>query len=514
MPRGGREPGSCERAGVFTASRGVDVTRARSARWVGTSIGALALVQSRSMREGEEVDELHARVAQLEAENARLRGLLGLDHREPAGSVPAWKPTLFAFEPDEQRPTPVDRHSDPAAKIALFRLLFVGRDDVFALAWSSLRSGKKGWSPAVVGGPANARRPDRQYEPLTDEVVEQHLSGLHHVGLYPLLRSDGCRLLACDFDGGGWALDALAYLDAARDCGLPAVLERSRSGDGAHVWIFFARTVPASSARRIGVHLLREAMTTRAELDLSSYDRLFPTQDFMPKGSFGNLIALPLHGASRRVGTTVFLDPGSLEPYEDQWAFLSSVEIVSAETVAELANTFGELAAGPDAATYRRPSRRIDDVASTTLHAVAGAMLGVDRIGAPPALLAGLKHLASIHNPDFYEKERLRFSTHDTPRFIRAYRESMDRLYLPRGLRDKAVKMIAEAGSTLDVVEPVEALEPIGVSLRADLRAEQAEASDALVRHRLGVLVAPPGAGKPGALVMRHRSSRTARSSR
>jgi len=152
------------------------------------------------------------------------------------------------------------------------------------------------------------------------------LAGGFHAGLYPLLRGDSCRLLVCDFDGPGWAPDALAYLDAAHSEGIPAALERSRSGDGGHVWVFFAGKVPAASARRIGVHLLREAMTVRADLDLASYDRLFPAQDFMPKGQFGNLIALPLHGGCRKRGTTLFLDPASLEPFEDQWAFLSTIE--------------------------------------------------------------------------------------------------------------------------------------------------------------------------------------------
>ncbi len=391
----------------------------------------------------------------------------------------------------------MDKNSPAELKIALFRSLFSGRDDVYALRWESARTGKKGWSPAVVGGWANAKKPRRQYLPFSEDVVEFHLAGGSHVGLYPLRQGDECRLLACDFDGTGWVLDSLAYLDAAAAIGVPVALERSRSGDGAHTWTFFSGPVPAASARRLGVHILREAMEVRAELDLSSYDRLFPTQDFVPKGSFGNLIALPLQGECRRQETTVFLDPANLEPYEDQWAFLASVPRMSPEAVVQLEKALLPVAAGPDDTQYRRPGKsgptqKPPDV----IPAVSGAMLEIDRIGVPPALLAALKHLASLHNPDYYEKERLRFSTWNTPRFLRCYAETIDRLHLPRGIRDQAVRMVVDAGSTLDVVDACNTPGQIDVSLQADLTDRQERALDALVPHDLGVLVAPPGSGK------------------
>ena len=187
--------------------------------------------------------DLARRVAELERENRLLRHLLGIDARPSL--TPAWEPTLFTGQANTT-PRAVNRRSPPEEKVALFRALFRGRDDVYALRWENARTGRKGWSPAVKGGWVNARKPDREHLPMGDRVVADHLGGVHHAGLYPLLDDDSCQLLACDFDGPGWALDALAYLDAAQAAGVPVVLERSRSGDGGHVWVFFADPVPAS----------------------------------------------------------------------------------------------------------------------------------------------------------------------------------------------------------------------------------------------------------------------------
>lgn len=193
-------------------------------------------------------------VEALRAENARLRSLLGLDERATASPVAPWRGVLFAdlLSATTIEQALIDRSSPRAAKVSLFRSLFAGRDDVHALRWENTRTGKAGWGPAVRGGWANARRSDREYLPFDGEVAERHLSGALHAGVYPLLSGDTCRLLACDFDGPGWALDALAYLDAARATGVPAYLERSSSGDGGHVWVFFMVPVAAAAARRIG----------------------------------------------------------------------------------------------------------------------------------------------------------------------------------------------------------------------------------------------------------------------
>jgi superfamily II DNA or RNA helicase len=439
------------------------------------------------------VDEVIA----LRAENQRLRSLLGLDEPSRHEVTAPWEPTLFVDSDRQGLKGDINGSSPAKSKIALFHHLFAGREDVYALRWESSRTGKKGWSPAVVGGWANAKKPGRAYLPLDEGVVESHLAGESHLGLYPLRRGDECRLLACDFDGKGWVLDALAYLDAAALIGVPVALERSRSGEGAHTWTFFSGPVPAASARRLGVHILRQAMEVRAELDLSSYDRLFPTQDFVPKGTFGNLIALPLQGECRRQGNTVFLDPASLEPYEDQWAFLASIPRMSPEALAVLEKTLTPVVAGPDGTRNWRPGALgAHQKPPEVIRAFSGAMLVIDRIGVPPALVAALKHLASLHNPEYFEKERLRFSTWKTPRFLRCYGETIDQLLLPRGIADQAARMVGEAGSKLEVTNVCSSPKSIDVSLQADLTDRQQSALDALIPHQLGVLVAPPGSGK------------------
>ena len=434
-----------------------------------------------------------AEIVALKAENDRLRSLLGLDRPLLAEPAAAWEPTLFVESIAERTPAPGAGSLSRVGKVALYRSLFVGREDVHALRWEN-PSGKSGWSPAVEGGWSHARTPAREYLPLTDKVLEAHLTGRSTVGLYPLLHGDHCRLLACDFDGSSWALDALAYVEVCRERSIPAVLERSRSGDGAHVWVFFAGNVAASVARTIGAGVLRAAMELRAEIDLASYDRLFPAQDFMPKGSFGNLIALPLQGMSRRSGTTVFLDPSTLEPFDDQWAFLATVPKLSVAAATSIAAATDPIALGPGTRprTTIAPNRPIPPVVRARL----GAMLSIERIGLPPSLISALKHLASLHNPEFYERERLRLSTHATPRFVRCYREELDLLHVPRGLQVDIERLLSAAGSRLDVADARIAAEPIDLTFNGVLTDVQQAGFDATVGHDIGVIEAPPGIGK------------------
>ena len=441
--------------------------------------------------ERQRVIKLMAELEELRADNARLRDLLGLTNRLGDGHQHAWAPTLFTRPAD----TPaVDSSATLENKLALMRSLFGARSDVFALRWENASSGRSGWSPAIRGGWAD-KRSKKEYLPLTDTVLANHLNGDATVGIYPLLYDDTCTLLACDFDGGTWALDALAYLDACHRVDVPAVIERSRSRNGAHVWVFFNGPVSATTARSLGTSLLRLAMTERAELDLSSYDRFFPSQDFMPKGSFGNLIALPLQGERLLHGATAFLDPTTMKPWPDQWSFLSSVARLGPAAAVALADSLRPVDAGP--ALTMAVLAKIDGPAPPpVIRARFGATLSIERSGLPPALVAALKHLASIHNPVFYEKQRMRFSTWDTPRFIRCYEEDLEWIHIPRGLAERVGELIVGVGSQLDVRDVRPQHQGIGYEFLGKLRPHQRDAVDAATSHDLGVIVAPPGTGK------------------
>ena len=451
----------------------------------------------------EEVDGLRAEVVELVAQRAAA---VPARHHEPrSGRSDAI--AAGSQQAAEHRAVSVDRHSQGETKLALYRELFRGRGDVYARRWESPSKATSGWSP-VHAGNRSTPRDERRYLPLTDEVVTAHLEGRQTIGLYPLLTDDSCELLACDFDGTSWQLDVRAYVEVAEMVGLPTAVEISRSGDGAHVWIFFTARVAAADARAMGAALLREAIALRGELDLDSYDRFFPSQDHLPERGFGNLIALPLQGTSRRErNTTTFVDPVTFEPWPDQFAFLSSVRRVTPAQVKQIVSQLRPVTVGPETQLHRSAIRD-EPTPPDTIEARLGAMLAIRRAGIPSGLYATLKHLATLHNPEFHKNENLRLSNHATPRFIRCYVEDLEHLHLPRGLTDQAATLVSDAGSRLVVTD--ERAEPptIDVSFTGELQQMQVPAVARMAQHELGILEAPPGAGKTVmacALIAEHR---------
>ncbi|MHC4670687.1 MAG: TOTE conflict system archaeo-eukaryotic primase domain-containing protein, partial [Planctomycetota bacterium] len=244
------------------------------------------------------------RLASLEREEAETRARLEALGRELAEGESGGAHSSAAAA-DVPRAVP----ETPDEKVALFASLFRGRADVFARRWENRRTGKTGYAPACanewVRGVCEKPRircgecPNQAFLPLSDGEILAHLQGRQVVGLYPLLQDESCWLLAADFDRACWKEDVLGFAETCRARNLPVAIERSRSGNGAHAWIFFTSPVPTSTARRVGCALLTETMARRHALAMGSYDRLFPNQDTLPRGGFGSLIALPLQLEAR-----------------------------------------------------------------------------------------------------------------------------------------------------------------------------------------------------------------------
>lgn len=293
-------------------------------------------------------------------------------------------------------------------------------------------------------------------------------------------------------------LDALAYLKAARASKIPAALEVSQSGRGAHVWIFFAQATAAAAARQIATSLLSEAIQLRGNMSLTSYDRLFPSQDVHTGRGMGNLIAAPLNGLRRQHGTTLFLDPATLEPFDDQWAYLSSIAQLSANEVAALTRRLAGPRVGHEVRRLQLPtSSRIVPRPAAIIRATFAARLMLTAVDLGPAMISAVKHAASIPNPEFQARQRARRSTWDTTRFLRSYDETLEGdLILPRGLFSLLTTLVESAGSTLHIDD----IRVPGVSQEfvcsTELRPAQIEALHELSSHDTGVLIAPPGSGK------------------
>lgn len=424
----------------------------------------------------------------------------------------------------------------PAEKIALFLDLFGTRRSVYPKRWAKEKSGKSGYSPACDNEwrPVICQKPKvkcteclhQRFPPLDERAIEAHLRGTHTLGVYAIGTDDTCRFLAADFDGDGWKDDVLAYREAAERIGVTAAIERSRSGNGAHAWIFFAEPVPAVAARRLGTILVAKASALRPTLGLSAYDRLFPNQDTLPVGGFGNLIALPLAKDPRQHGNTLLVD-AQMEAFEDQWAYLAGLPRIGRESLERiLARTAPltpvtapsidrlaldhEFVLQSDAAVLDLSHPRIrNGMISGEVTVRIDAQIHVPR-SLPVPVLAALRRLATFPNPVFHEKLRLRFSTFDTPRFIFAGEWHPDRLVLPRGVWDQSLTLMESAGATVVTQDARDAGTRVGWKFQGELRAEQELAVRTMHAEDTGVLCAPPGAGKTVmgcALIARARTS-------
>lgn len=473
------------------------------------------------------IEELERRLAALDEKRKQIAVKLKRLRQSPAKPVSQEQSGSLA----RSSRAPVTAASPSEDKITLFRSLFRGREDVFPRCWLNDKTGKSGYAPVCSNEWARgvcqkprikcSECPHQAFVPISDEVVRRHLQGTapsesrprsaeFTIGVYPLLQDETCRFLAADFDKQSWQRDATAFVATCRDFGIPTALERSRSGNGAHVWIFFAEPVPAAEARRLGALLFTATMERHPYIGFDSYDRLFPSQDTMPDGGFGNLIALPLQSGPRERGNSVFLDD-NLHPHEDQWAYLSSFEPMARSKVSDLVSAAAAsrrilgvrlpVDDDDDQPWARPPSRRqplapLQGPVPKTVELVLGNQVYIDRRDLPPALVNRLIRLAAFQNPEFYAAQAMRLPTFGKPRIVSCAELFDNHIGLPRGCFAAAADLLAEQGIELELRDERVVGATVATRFLGELSDEQQSAAEALLKHEVGVLAAATAFGK------------------
>lgn len=428
-----------------------------------------------------------------------------------------------------QTPT-IDKSTSQAEKISLFRALFRGREDVFPRRFENRNSGKSGfapvcrneWKTGVCQKPKISCQKcnHREFVPISDEIIRNHLIGSDPndhsgrdftIGVYPLLTDETCWFLAVDFDKATWADDAKAFMETCKSYQIPAALERSRSGNGGHVWIFFETAIPAVTARKLGTLLLTKTMNRRPEIGMDSYDRFFPSQDTMPKGGFGNLIALPLQKRPRAMDNSVFIDM-NLIPHPDQWTFLSSLQEISITQLNQIIRSsddendyigirtvvMDENEAEPwklsPSREYKEPIISCD--LPEQINITLGNQVFIEKENLPAPLRNRIIRLAAFQNPEFFKAQAMRFSIFGKPRVISCCEDFPKHLALPRGCLDELVQLIEDLDIKANIEDERVDGQIITAEFQGKLRPEQHRAAIELLKHDIGVLSATTAFGK------------------
>lgn len=389
----------------------------------------------------------------------------------------------------------------PQEKIEIFKTLFRGREDVFAIYWEKADKSASGYTPACLNEwkPGLCHKLQRQkckdcphanYAGLNDYYIEQHLRGHKIYGIYPLLEDNYSYFIAADFDGKDWEKDILRFYNKCQEYNLPICIERSRSGDGGHAWIFFADKYPAFKSRNIIINILREAKIIDQFAKEDSFDRLFPNQDEHSGKGFGNLIALPMQGKARENNNTIFLNPeNKLLPFSDQWELLKNICKISIAQIDMLYNKFN----GADSSDNRKVK---ESSFSKQLIIAVAEQIYISKINLPRVLVNFLREELNFVNSEFIIKKKMGLSTYKIERYFKLIESEENSYVIPRGFLGELIDFLNEKNIKFVLNDKRKKCEAVKLENACKLYDYQQEAVKDVLAEDNGVLVAPPGAGK------------------
>lgn len=382
--------------------------------------------------------------------------------------------------------------------INLFRSFFRGREDVYAMRWE--KGDRSGYMPAYnidwsdynqhkAAGGTFANYNKKDLLPLTDAAISEHLSGKTTVGIYPLLPDNSSFFIAADFDEENWESSIQKLYQTCIKFGLPAIIERSRSGNGGHLWLFFEDNIPAFQSRKIMFELLLQAGIISKFEKEPSFDRLFPNQDTHSGKAIGNLIALPLQGGSLQNGNSCFLDPITFEPITDYWRFLQSAQKISKQKIDAVYLQLSGNSKESFSSNYKTNS-------TFELEILINSEIYLKRVQLNLKLIEFIRDNLNILNSDYFVRKRLGKSAYNIEKYFKLIEETHEGIIIPRGFIASLIKFCNTENISYKIIDERCKLPEIEVVSTINLLSHQTDALKITEIKDFGVIVSPPGSGK------------------